>query len=487
MDRAAEKHCKECHGCQIVSRPDPPELLRPTPLPDGPWRDLAVDLLGPLPSNHSILVVVDYYSRYYEYDILASTTTEKVIDSLESIFSRHGLPVTLKSDNGPQFKSELFREYCENNGITHLRTTAKWAQANGEVERQNAALMKRIRIAHSEGLDWKRELRKYVTVYRSIDHATTGKSPAELLFNRKMRGKLPDVTEPRTDTEVRDRDSERKGKSKLYTDERRRARHSDVEINDQPTLKKYNLTVIDALDKPNVTCEVNNDSTLTLLCAGDQSPLTQYSWEGPDTQDQTGYKLLIKREESQSPDSVYTCVVKDPVSENREDFTVKSCFPAQGDDVKINIENGTGETAPVTSAKDASRDEEPGKPSHSSSAQGSTENGTEETAPETSPKDASGDEEPSKPSHGSAAQDSTGDAPNSSQPTTVGEPLMANDSDVKSSREPLEEIPSDEETKNGTEETALVTSEKEASGDEEPSKPSHGSAAQDSTGETTYL
>ncbi|KAJ8366663.1 hypothetical protein AAFF_G00345590 [Aldrovandia affinis] len=156
MDRAAEKHCKECHGCQIVSRPDPPELLRPTPLPDGPWRDLAVDLLGPPPSNHSILVVVDYYSRYYEYDILTSTTTEKVIDSLESIFSRHGLPVTLKSDNGPQFKSELFREYCENNGITHLRTTAKWAQANGEVERQNAALMKRIRIAHSEGLDWKR-------------------------------------------------------------------------------------------------------------------------------------------------------------------------------------------------------------------------------------------------------------------------------------------------------------------------------------------
>ncbi|KAJ8410529.1 hypothetical protein AAFF_G00194330 [Aldrovandia affinis] len=150
MDRAAEKHCKECHGCQIVSRPDPPELLRPTPLPDGPWRDLAVDLLGPLPSNHSILVVVDYYSRYYEYDILTSTTTEKVIDSLESIFSRHGLPVTLKSDNGPQFKSELFREYCENNGITHLRATAKWAQANGEVERQNAALMKRIRIAHSE-------------------------------------------------------------------------------------------------------------------------------------------------------------------------------------------------------------------------------------------------------------------------------------------------------------------------------------------------
>ncbi|KAJ8385135.1 hypothetical protein AAFF_G00192760 [Aldrovandia affinis] len=156
---------------------------------------------------HSILVVVDYYSRYYEYDVLTSTTTTKVIDSLESIFSRHGLPVTLRSDQGPQFKSEEFSNYCESNGIKHVKTTPRWAQASGEVERQNASLFKRIRIAESEGLDWKRELRKYVTVYRSIDHATTGKSPAELLFNRKMRGKLPDISTAQADLEVRDRDA----------------------------------------------------------------------------------------------------------------------------------------------------------------------------------------------------------------------------------------------------------------------------------------
>ncbi|KAL1021685.1 hypothetical protein UPYG_G00016520 [Umbra pygmaea] len=233
MDKAAERYCKTCHGCQIVARPDPPEPLRPTPLPDRPWQDLAIDLLGPLPTNHYILVVVDYYSRYYEYDVLTSTTTEKIIDSLESIFSRHGLPVTCKSDNGPQFKSDLFREYCEKNGIKHVRTTPKWAQANGEVERQNSSLMKRIKIARAEGLDWKRELRKYVTVYRSIEHATTGKSPAELLFNRKMRGKLPDIGESSTTAlEVRDRDAEQKGKAKLYADERRGVQYSKVDVGD---------------------------------------------------------------------------------------------------------------------------------------------------------------------------------------------------------------------------------------------------------------
>ena len=233
MEKAAEKYCKACHGCQIVARADPPEPLRSTGLPDGPWQDVAIDLLGPLPTNHSILVVVDYYSRYYEYDIMTSTTAEKVIDSLESIFSRHGLPISCRSDQGPQFKSDLFKEYCETNGIVHVKTTPKWAQANGEVERQNSSLMKRIRIAQAEGLDWKRELRKYVTVYRSIEHATTGKSPAELLFNRKIRGKLPDLYGSHTASlEVRDRDAEQKGKAKLYADERRGARYSQVDVGD---------------------------------------------------------------------------------------------------------------------------------------------------------------------------------------------------------------------------------------------------------------
>lgn len=238
MDRAAERHCKACHGCQIVDRPDPPEPLRPTPLPDGPWRDVAVDLLGPLPSNHAILVVVDYFSRYYEYDVMTTTTSEKVIDSLESMFSRHGLPVTIKSDNGPQFRSEQFRLYCEENGITHIKTTPKYAQANGEVERQNASLLKRIRIAQSEGLDWKKEMRKYVTIYRSIVHPSTGKSPAELLFNRNMRGKLPELIEVNTDQEVCDRDTEQKAKSKLYADTRRGAQQSEVSVGDTVLLRQ---------------------------------------------------------------------------------------------------------------------------------------------------------------------------------------------------------------------------------------------------------
>ena len=82
MDKAADRHCRTCHGCQLVARPDPPEPIRSTTLPDGPWQDLAVDLMGPLLSGHSLLVIVNYYSRFYEVEVMQSTTAVKVIDRL---------------------------------------------------------------------------------------------------------------------------------------------------------------------------------------------------------------------------------------------------------------------------------------------------------------------------------------------------------------------------------------------------------------------
>ena len=185
--------------------------------------------MGPLPDGESILVLVAYYSRYYEVDILKSTTAEKVISSLEVMFSKHGLPESLTSDNiGPQFISAEFKKCMEKQGIRHHRTTAKWPQANEQVERQNLSLLKRIQIAHAEKQDWKKELTKYLTVYRSLPHPTTGVSPAELLFGRKICTKPPELSDVHVEHEVRDRDSEQKSKCKAYADARRNASYSDV-------------------------------------------------------------------------------------------------------------------------------------------------------------------------------------------------------------------------------------------------------------------
>ena len=52
MDRDVEKFCRACHGCQVVSRNfTAPEPMKVKTLPDGPWQELAIDLLGPLPTG----------------------------------------------------------------------------------------------------------------------------------------------------------------------------------------------------------------------------------------------------------------------------------------------------------------------------------------------------------------------------------------------------------------------------------------------------
>ena len=82
MDAAAEKLCRSYHGCQVVGElcaPEPMQCVEPL---TGPWQDVAVDLMGSLPTEESLLVVVDYYSRFYEVGILRSTTVDKVIDFL---------------------------------------------------------------------------------------------------------------------------------------------------------------------------------------------------------------------------------------------------------------------------------------------------------------------------------------------------------------------------------------------------------------------
>ena len=101
---------------------------------------------------------------------MRSTTSEKIIESLERIFMIHSLPLSVTSDNGPRFVSSEFERYLEGCGIEHRKTTPLWSQANGEVERQKLSLLKRMRIAQAEGKKWKKEVRSYLIAYRLTHH-----------------------------------------------------------------------------------------------------------------------------------------------------------------------------------------------------------------------------------------------------------------------------------------------------------------------------
>lgn len=72
-------------------------------------------------------------------------------------------------------------------------------------------------------------------MYRSTAHSVTGKSPTELLFNRKILNKLSTMKEREEElVEVRDRNSLSKAKSsKLITVELK-----DIHVGDEVMLKR---------------------------------------------------------------------------------------------------------------------------------------------------------------------------------------------------------------------------------------------------------
>lgn len=242
LDKDVEKFIRACSGCQLVARPTPPEPVLPTELPPGKWQDLAIDLLGPMPTGEYILVVVDYYTRYYEAEITTSVTTRRMIELLSKMFASHGYPFTITSDNGPQFRAETFGEFLSENNIIHRKVTPLWAQANGEVERQNRSMLKSMKIAHAEGKNWRTELVTYLRAYRTTPHSVTGKPPGDLFFGRTIRTKLPELREVvPNDGEMRDRDWQKKMDAKIYADIKRNARECDVTTGDTVLVRRKKI------------------------------------------------------------------------------------------------------------------------------------------------------------------------------------------------------------------------------------------------------
>lgn len=293
MDKNIEQHCKSCYGCQLVSNPEKPEPMMRTTLPSRAWDHLATDFLGPLPSGEYLFTIVDYYSRWLEIVVMTKTTNaDKVVKELDKLFTIYGLPMSIATDNGPQFLSDTFKRYMEENGITHRRITPLWPSANGEIERQNRSLLKRMKIANAEKKPLKTELQTYLKMYRSTPHSTTGVSPAELLFGRKLRTKLTDINlDSLEDIEIRDRDSERKEKGKSYSDKRRNATTNNLKSGDQVLVKQ---------NRANKLSTTFNPEPFTILEKHGNSVVVQSNEGEKYKRNVTHVKKFIERESSEN-------------------------------------------------------------------------------------------------------------------------------------------------------------------------------------------
>lgn len=235
MDKDIELHIKACFGCTVVSKTDPPIPMIRSKLPEAPWQQLAIDFVSFPEHNITLLVLVDYYSRFICVEEMRKTNAEYTVVVLEQIFRKWSYPISIKADNGPPFDSKQFHEYCSRKNIKLINTIPYWPQMNGEVERQNRGIVRSLRIAKIEKRDWKEALNEYVATYNMRPHSITNKAPLEIMTGRPIKDLLPSLKDNKFDEEedIRERDAIAKLKGKLYSDKRRHATKSEIMEGDQ--------------------------------------------------------------------------------------------------------------------------------------------------------------------------------------------------------------------------------------------------------------
>ncbi|XP_042586533.1 uncharacterized protein LOC122138410 [Cyprinus carpio] len=88
---------------------------------------------------------------------------------------------------------------------------------------------------------------------------------------------------------------------------------------------KNEVQVIDAVQEPNVTCILNNiTESKTLFCSVSSQFQTTFEWTGSNSIQHSGQELHINKKEK--PDSVFTCTVKNEVSQKEHQFCFKDCL-----------------------------------------------------------------------------------------------------------------------------------------------------------------
>ena len=110
MSTQVEDMVKSCRVC-IKDKDQPPEPLITSNRPNQPWRKVGTDLFEWQKKHY--LLVVDYTSRFILTRKLRSTLASEVVDEMSEMFSVHGSPEVVISDNGPQYTSSEFRQFSQ--------------------------------------------------------------------------------------------------------------------------------------------------------------------------------------------------------------------------------------------------------------------------------------------------------------------------------------------------------------------------------------
>ena len=186
LNRDIDNVTKSCSICQELQSKQAKEPLMPTEIPPRPWHTVGSDLFYLDGSEY--LLVANYYSKFtFSGKIPPGKSTSKtVIELMKQIFSEHGIPHVIRSDNGPHYNCYSFTKFAQQYGFKHVTSSPHFPSSNEFIESQVKTTKKTLKKAKATNSN------PYLTLMCLRSTPIDGKlpSPAELLLRRPIQDNL---------------------------------------------------------------------------------------------------------------------------------------------------------------------------------------------------------------------------------------------------------------------------------------------------------
>ena len=191
MAEDIRRHVEQCVNCSLDAQAPTKETIQHHAIPAGPWIKLGMDLCSF--KNEEYLIVVDYFSDFFEYKMLKKSSTNCVIEACKKMFARFGIPKIVHSDNGPQFTSAEFETFSREWGFVHTSSSPRHPQSNGKAESAVKIFKRILKRADDPHLA--------ILEYRNTPTAGMTSTPIQRMLGKSTRSIIPTCKSPRKSTD----------------------------------------------------------------------------------------------------------------------------------------------------------------------------------------------------------------------------------------------------------------------------------------------
>ena len=217
-----------CQVCQNFRNKQHAEPMICHNIPTTPYQKVGIDLFQI--QDRTFLLAVDYFSKFPEISEIQNTSSKTTIQTLKEIFCRHGIPVEVVSDNGPQFACHEYRSFANEFGFKPIYSNPLFPQSNGQAERCVQTVKAVIKKSVTENKDYNISLLNY----RNTPLDKLDKSPAQILMSRNLISKIPTAKKnlkPQLTSITTDQIHARQAKQKHYFDKQAGKQHPILPVN----------------------------------------------------------------------------------------------------------------------------------------------------------------------------------------------------------------------------------------------------------------